>query len=478
MEELEVTERNFIGITSDNPSFRIDSQFYSKPALVVEAVLRKRTHGQLKDYTEKIESFGAYALTNQFSYVEDGIPFLRCQNVKNGFTNFSDVLYINKDANKLLRKSEVKPGMVLLTMSGSVGQAAVALPSWKYPINSNQDIAKITPDSDLNPYYLSAFLHTRYGQVQMERLPVGSVQQHIFLWMIERLLISRFSSSFEKKITNVVQMSYQLDESVTSLQSQTDAKLIAALDLTDWQPPEPLTYSSQSSLAFAAGRLDAEYYQPKYDDLFRLLKQNSIYWRQVKDICAMNGRGVNPDYDETGTLNVINSQHILEYGLAYDNFQSTQEKNWQLQSKAQIQQYDILTYSTGANVGRTATYLESDRALAGLDVNILRLSAENPIYVGFVMNSLIGRMQTTRLLTGSAQAHLYSSDIDQFIIPFIDQNAQQEIIHSVLTAHTARKTAKALLEAAKRAVEIAIEDSETAAVTWLQEESTRLGITL
>lgn len=94
------------------------------------------------------------------------------------------------------------------------------------------------------------------------------------------------------------------------------------------------------------------------------------------------------------------------------------------------------------------------------------------------MNSTIGRMQTKRLITGSAQAELYPTDIDQFIIPFIDQSAQQEIINSVLTAHAARKTAKALLEAAKRAVEIAIEDSETAAITWLQEETSRLGVTL
>jgi len=39
----------------------------------------------------------------------------------------ADVLHITPEAHALLAKSTVRPGMVLLTMSGSVGNAAVAL---------------------------------------------------------------------------------------------------------------------------------------------------------------------------------------------------------------------------------------------------------------------------------------------------------------------------------------------------------------
>ena len=148
-------------------------------------------------------SFGAYALTNDFEYRETGIPFLRCQDVKNGFVTFGDCLYIDDEAHKLLHKSSVTPETVLLTMSGSVGNAAVALPNWGYPINSNQDIAKIRA-RDVDPYYLAAFLSSRYGQLQMERLPVGSVQQHIFLWMIESMLVTRLEFPIEARIGDVM----------------------------------------------------------------------------------------------------------------------------------------------------------------------------------------------------------------------------------------------------------------------------------
>lgn len=245
-----------------------------------------------------------------------------------------------------------------------------------------------------------------------------------------------------------------------------------------WQPTSRKSYIKHFSDTQIGARIDAEYYHPKYDELFDRLKENAVYCHIIKDIADYNARGLQPEYAEDGELRLINSQHILEQGLNYDKFDRTHAVNWKVKAKAQVKQYDILTYCTGANVGRTSTYLESEKALAGIDVNILRISQENPIYVGFVMNSLIGRMQTRRLITGSAQAHLYASDIERFIIPFVDKTTEVNIINAVLSAHQVKKTSKALLEAAKQSVEMAIEHDENIAQKWLRDEVERLGVTI
>jgi hypothetical protein len=117
-------------VCHDNRVFRYDGQYFSKDALAVEARIKQGQWDVIQNLANEVESFGAYALTNQFSYVESGVPFLRCLNIQDGFAKFNDVLYITPEANSLLSKSEVKPGMVLLTMSGSVGNTAVALESW------------------------------------------------------------------------------------------------------------------------------------------------------------------------------------------------------------------------------------------------------------------------------------------------------------------------------------------------------------
>ncbi|PKL52264.1 MAG: hypothetical protein CVV37_02110 [Nitrospira bacterium HGW-Nitrospira-1] len=170
-------------------SLRLDAEYYRPIFLQTERQIKSKEWDYLENLSESIKSFGAYSLCNQFEYIEKGIPFLRCKDIKSGRIDFSDVLYISHDANKLLCKSEVKPKTVLFTMSGTVGNSAIATEEIKYPINSNQDIAKIVTNRQLNPYYFSVFLQSSYGEKQVSRLPVGSVQQHVFLWQLEKLIV-------------------------------------------------------------------------------------------------------------------------------------------------------------------------------------------------------------------------------------------------------------------------------------------------
>jgi hypothetical protein len=127
-ERLDITICRLSDVRLDNRVFRIDSTFFSKAALEAERTIKKCDWSQLSDLSDRIESFGAYALTNLFTYVEEGIPFLRCLNIRDGFTEFTNVLHITPKAHKLLSKSEVCPEMVLLTMSGSVGNLPSRFP--------------------------------------------------------------------------------------------------------------------------------------------------------------------------------------------------------------------------------------------------------------------------------------------------------------------------------------------------------------
>ena len=85
----------------------------------------------------QVRSFGAHSLNNEVEYLDAGVPFIRGVNMKGGRVSFSDMFYIRSEAHKLLWKSEVKEGMVLLSMSGTIGDVAIATARWPYPVNSN-----------------------------------------------------------------------------------------------------------------------------------------------------------------------------------------------------------------------------------------------------------------------------------------------------------------------------------------------------
>ena len=293
-------------------------------------------------------------------------------------------------------------------------------------------------------------------------------QPHIAPNYLYTIRFPRFSSVFEELIDAIISQSYSLLETSKHIYQQAEQLLLAELGLTNWQPAPQKSVVRTFAETQHANRLDAEYFQPKYEELINIISSHAVYVKSISELQRYNARGLQPQYIENGTLDVITSKHILENGLDYDAFEKTDESNWELQKKARISQGDILTYTTGANIGRTAYYSRIERALASNHVNILRVDHEYPEYVAFVMNSLIGRSQTERLCAGSAQVELYPKDIEKFIIPFIQGEKQKEIIALLGESHQFKIQSKSLLECAKRAVEIAIEQDEQAALAWLE----------
>jgi type I restriction enzyme M protein len=82
----------------------------------------------------------------------------------------------------------------------------------------------------------------------------------------------------------------------------------------------------------------------------------------------------------------------------------------------------------------------------------------------------LGQWQIERHIKGSSgQVELYPNDIAQIVIWDAPDDVQRAVRKSVLSAFDEERRAANLLEAAKRAVEIAIEDGEDAAMAFLDE---------
>ncbi|PQP85505.1 hypothetical protein, partial [Paenibacillus sp. AR247] len=71
--------------------------------------------------------------------------------------------------------------------------------------------------------------------------------------------------------------------------------------------------------------------------------------------------------------------------------------------------------------------------------------------------SMIGEYQTEMYARGSAQAELYPSDIDKFLVPILPDDIQQFIGELVQESLIAEFESKQLLELAKKRVEDFIE---------------------
>ncbi|MDQ7001071.1 MAG: hypothetical protein Q9N02_00085, partial [Ghiorsea sp.] len=106
---------------------------------------------------------------------------------------------------------------------------------------------------------------------------------------------------------------------------------------------------------------------------------------------------------------------------------------------------------------------------------ILHLSIQDktqviPEYLTLVLNSKVVQMQAERDAGGSIILHWRSSEITNVVVPIIDYTKQQQIADLIEQSFSLKKQSEHLLEVAKRAVEIAIEEDEAEAQAYIDEE--------
>ena len=100
-------------------------------------------------------------------YLDSGVRLIRSQNVLYGEFDFSDVAHINDLIfDEKMSSSRVQNDDVLLNITGaSIGRSSVYTDNEK--ANVNQHVCIIRTKNDLNPWFLSEFINSRYGQNQI-----------------------------------------------------------------------------------------------------------------------------------------------------------------------------------------------------------------------------------------------------------------------------------------------------------------------
>jgi restriction endonuclease S subunit len=461
LEGLEAVELNSKNFRFDNFDFRIDSEYFLKSNL---------------SYIKEIDKTG-FKRIGEFSYVTDGIhtsiDYSETSNInlisatspRENYFDISRKAYITEEAHFNNPRTALKENDIIISTVGTIGNCAVVTKNI-LPANSDRHVAIVRVNKDFLPNYVSTFLVTKYGRFQTWRESTGNVQLNLFLYKIRTLKIANLTNTFQIEIDKVVKLAHYKREFSKQTYTNAETLLLETLGLSNFAPSaEPVNVKGFKESFLTTGRLDAEYYQKKYDNLEKAICSSN--YKRIREFRTVNYRGMQPEYVANGSLDVINSKHILEDTLDYNGFEKTNDNYWDIQERARVFKGDILIYTTGANIGRTQVYRLDKKALASNHVNILRVNNENPFYIGFVLNSMIGRMQTEKYCAGSAQVELYPKDLDEFIIPIVDQTIQKQIIDLTEENFHLKKQSEQLLETAKRAVEIAIEQDEEEAIKYI-----------
>lgn len=450
MKGLEITTIKYSEIRSKNFDFRIDSEYFKKEYL--KFFDSDNGNNQILGNFATVK--GGKRLPLGENFADNGTHYIRAEDVKNTFVDYENSPKISKKVYEQIKSYQTKKNDVLLTIVGnSIGDIGF--------VQFDLDICNLTENcvrlvsNNVNPSYLFVYFLSKFGQMQINREKVGTAQPKLAIERIRRFKVYKPTETFQSQIESIVKSAHAKLEESKSLYSQAEDLLLGELGLKDWQPKNTLHTTKKFSDFAQSGRLDAEYYQPKYDDLFE--KLSCLNCKRLGKIVSIK-KSFDPGsdaYQETG-IPFIRVSDISKDGIEktelhlspidFDIPELKPKKDTILFSKdgsigiAYKVQSDLNVFTSGALLHLVTT-----------DSSIL------PDYLTLVLNSVVVKLQAERDSNGAIIQHWKPSDIENVIIPILPESIQTKIASLIQQSFECKAQSKQLLEDAKRMVEAEIE---------------------
>lgn len=455
----------------DNEVERLDSTYFLRSDVERLHRIQSMVHSRIGDICYVTDGIHTSIDFDEGS----GIKVISAKHPKDGFLelgSFEEISALSHAANP---RTALHAGDVLISTVGTIGNAAVVR-SEILPANSDRHVGimRVLPKAErpISPEYLCAFLIGAYGRMQSLRETTGNVQPNLFLVKIRNLKVVRLSDSFEKQIH------FWSLESLTALreaddkQRKVESALTSALGLAEWRPPEPLSYSASAARVRAAGRIDAQYFMPAKEQVKQSLR-------------AMPGRLLSDRVDS------IREQFLADRAAAATrvrNYDVTDalvplldaEKEPSIPSeigsmKKVFKDGDVVISRLRAYLKEIAVVrTEDDIPSVGSSEFIVLRPRPNEVSPETLMAFLRSPPVQTVLKwcqDGSQHPRFSESDLLSIPVPDVILEISESVTKIVQEGFAARRRARKLLQVAKRAVEIAIEDSEEAAVIYLSQQT-------
>lgn len=444
-------------------SGRIDSEYYQKKYLFYQALVEKCQNSTLgKTSTFLIGPFGsAYSTEN---YVENpDYRYVRGQDVKPFVLKSDEARYMAEDDFHRLEKYALKQDDILVSVVGTLGNACIVQSKDVPGIFSCK--STVVRTSSINPYFLLSYLNSKIGRDLLLRKERGAIQKGLNLSDLDSLLVPVFSSGFQQEIEGIIKQAL-----VNIVQAQTaykEAEKILFIKL-QMQPSTPIentvSIKSLSDSFTITGRLDAEYYQPKYENYVDALKTTDT----VQTICNIYDRNFVPKadtkYSYIELANIGNSGNINDVGTILG-------KDLPSRARRKVKTGQVIIASVEGSLQSCALITsEYNGALCSTGFYVLDSDSINSETLLILFKSEPIQALMKQHCSGTILTAITKDELLNMPLPQIEKSIQTRIAKTIQESFALHRRSKQLLEYAKHAVEIAIEQGEEKAMEWLNEK--------
>ena len=156
------------------------------------------------DEVADVTKLAGFEFTKYMKYIEDGnIIAIRALNLKGGRLVLNDVKKISKEVSLELPRSQLHKYDIVLSYTGTIGEAAQIMEEEKYHLAPN--VAKVVPKKDaIDPIFLFQYIRSHEFRQQMLNYAHGSTQPTVPMTTIRALTVPIYGIKTERKIANIL----------------------------------------------------------------------------------------------------------------------------------------------------------------------------------------------------------------------------------------------------------------------------------
>ena len=343
-------------------------------------------------------------------------------------------------------------------------------------------LVRINPDPTIiTPECLTAFLNTKYGVLDVQRRARISIgQSNVNAEELKRVEVPLLCDKLQTQITFLFDKAFHLIQAAEAKYRQAETLLLSELGLTDWRPQHRLTFVKNYSDTEQAGRIDADYFQPFYEEVNDKLQSTGFVL--AGNICSQINYGTVP----TSPYSEDNSGVPYIKGLNLKNLRVDTEKldyitnTDDLPNRVFTKEGDIIISQMGT-VGNCGVVSREQEnwvfASFTIRIRIADKSKYDPYFVALYIETIAKPYYLMRnIAQASVRQNTDLPTIKQMPISNLPFEKQQQISQKIIESFNLSKQSKHLLECAKRAVEIAIEQDEQTAIDYIENSTKEMEI--
>jgi len=475
-------EYSVVNVSELEGALRLDAEYYERSYAVYINKVKNCNFSSLKEL-QKVPTVNGF---DYRKFSDTGVPYVRVGDIKNFTINLDNSVRVNPKI--IPQKIALKKDDILLTRKGTVGEIGLIYSENLKNVIISSEIMRLRLDKEkINPYFVAVFLNSLYGTAQIRQSLHGLAFVSITQDALENIKIPILSDTFQKQIQNLVLQSYDEKEKSVSLYKKAKDTLLEELGLKDWKPKTKKIfvggkeYEEEENISIRnlsevlkADRIDAEYFQPAYEEVSKKIKEYpNGFSRLLKHV-----ENVNPNFDPTKypeqTFSYVELADIDSSIGVIHSVNELKGEDAPSRARRMLKEGDVIVSSVEGSLEKVALVdKEHDGCLASTGFFQFRpLDILSEVLL-VLSKTIVLQSQLKKKCSGTILTAVPKESLRDIIIPMFPLSTQQKIASLVQQSHEARKKAKELLKVAKKAVEIAIENNEKEALSYISKAESK-----